>query len=592
MTKPAAALPPSDPPPDHPSEIEAAAAAGTLRALIARRYRDGDDERRDFDNALVNLHNRGSIDAVAVLAELGRSGGQENDFFDIQLVFKDVLPRMMAEIAVVMDAVCGLVRAGEGDTFAGVLVDPFRQFCAVQPGRADEALRLIREDAPRYALLYPAVLAAGLEEDRAGWIARAIDVLKTEEMVFLRHVVFALTRPELAADEDARAAALSALKARLVGLADDDVLASAVRAIFALDPVVQGARGSGLLLDDVLAAGGDATLHAAIECLWLNGRTAPPAVAAVVFRHGERIKPAHKGTLHRADMALYASLGEPCENEALAFLERYLVANVGSVEPEAFQHSLRKIPNQHPALFGRLLVKWFLSGERALCDSARWMVTNSVGEAAPMPVDAIAGVALESGERIFVARKAVGWLFFQPKAAAEVVLAVMRDADSKSSKIIEDHLFDPLLINYAGPLEPFLREAGKSAPASVKRRINSALKRWRAHIDAVKAAGAIKELWPSERERAITRQRFADESAAAMREAEANSVLLSAVSKSVVLYGRASIHSIRGPDGKNRRAVTRLQSHSFTIDVPSEDMVDPFGLDYKLRFMRVEKIRR
>ena len=174
MTKPAAALPPSDPPPDHPSEIEAAAAAGTLRALIARRYRDGDDERRDFDNALVNLHNRGSIDAVAVLAELGRSGGQENDFFDIQLVFKDVLPRMMAEIAVVMDAVCGLVRAGEGDTFAGVLVDPFRQFCAVQPGRADEALRLIREDAPRYALLYPAVLAAGLEEDRAGWIARAI----------------------------------------------------------------------------------------------------------------------------------------------------------------------------------------------------------------------------------------------------------------------------------------------------------------------------------------------------------------------------------------------------------------------------------
>ena len=77
-----------------------------------------------------------------------------------------------------------------------------------------------------------------------------------------------------------------------------------------------------------------------------------------------------------------------------------------------------------------------------------------------------------------------------------------------------------------------------------------------------------------------------------MREAEANSVLLSAVSKSVVLYGRASIHSIRGPDGKNRRAVTRLQSHSFTIDVPSEDMVDPFGLDYKLRFMRVEKIRR
>ena len=45
MTKPAAALPPSDPPPDHPSEIEAAAAAGTLRALIARRYRDGDDER-------------------------------------------------------------------------------------------------------------------------------------------------------------------------------------------------------------------------------------------------------------------------------------------------------------------------------------------------------------------------------------------------------------------------------------------------------------------------------------------------------------------------------------------------------------------
>jgi hypothetical protein len=578
--------------PDFASGIEAASRAGTLRALLARRYYEGEEVRRDFDHVLVDLHNKGSIDAVAVLTELGKSNGKESDFFDVQLVFRDILPKIDADVAAVISAVVDIVHAGEGAGMAGLLIDPLTQFCAAKPGRAEEAFRLILEDPPRYAFLFAAVLAAGLVQDRGVWAERAIDLLKTEDRVLLRHAVFALTRPEFASDEALRTRTLLALKATIAPTADDHVLASAVRAIFALRPAGGFDEEGRQLLDDVLAAGGDSTLHAGVETLWLNKAAGAPDVAVIVFKHGERINPDHKGTLHRADMAMLGVLGGPCEAQAVAFFELYSVANVERLAPETFEHFLRKIAAEHKELFGRLIVKWFHSGEQVLYAAIRWLVMNGVDQDASMPVEAIASVALEPGERIFTARKAIGHLFFRPKAATEIILAILRNADPKTATILEDHLFDPMLVNYAGPLEPFLNEQRQSASVPVKRCINSALERWRVYIDGIKTVGAIKELWPSERQRAITHQRFADESAAAMREAEQNSVLLSLVSKSVVLYGRASIHSFRGPGGQKRRTVTHLQSHSFIMDVPSMEMVNPFGLDYQLRVMRVERIKR
>ena len=67
---------------------------------------------------------------------------------------------------------------------------------------------------------------------------------------------------------------------------------------------------------------------------------------------------------------------------------------------------------------------------------------NCLGENDSLPVDAIAAEDPDGLDRTFVARKAIGYLFFRPKAVAEIILAMMEKADQECSGILEEYLFD------------------------------------------------------------------------------------------------------------------------------------------------------
>ena len=68
--------------------------------------------------------------------------------------------------------------------------------------------------------------------------------------------------------------------------------------------------------------------------------------------------------------------------------------------------------------------------------------------------------------------------------------------------------------------------------------------------------------------------------------AEKKSVLLSIVSRSVLLYGNRSISYFEGPDGKSQRNEMKLHSFSHSIESPRLDILEPFDLDYTLRVFR------
>lgn len=573
------------------SEIIAAYKEGRLRVLVAARAYGEDAARRAFEDALVRLHGGGAIDAISVLTDLSRQKSRETRFFAVQRVFEGVLPRLDSDVAVVMNAVVDVLNAGEGDGAAAILIDPFSNFCAARDGRTEEALAVARNEPDRFAVLLPAIILAGARGAREIWFEKLLGLMASESPAIVRHACFTLGRMDLAGDSALVLRAFAALEACAECTSDDGALANIVRSTFALRPE-RGAfdKNAESLLDRVLSAGGDLTLHAAVETAWVKHAQIDPEVLALLLRHAERVNPEWNGTMEALDLAVSSHLGEPGESQAIAFFQRFAVAHGAQVGPERFDNFLRKLCGEHRDVFGCLIVRWFLSGESALCAAIRWAVMNVLGENEGLPVEPIASEALDGRERVFVARKAIGHLFFRPKAATEIILALMRDADKKSAGLLEEHLFDPMLVNYAGGLEPFLKDFRQTTTPEVKRHIHGALKKWRAQIEGVRSAGRIKELAPSDRERAISRERFADESAAAMREAEKNSILLHLVSKAVILHGSASIHSVWDPSGKKRRGVTHMQSHSYSIDIPSQEMVDPFGLDYMLRVFRAERI--
>jgi hypothetical protein len=80
--------------------------------------------------------------------------------------------------------------------------------------------------------------------------------------------------------------------------------------------------------------------------------------------------------------------------------------------------------------------------------------------------------------------------------------------------------------------------------------------------------------------------------AEARKKAEKASILNSICSKSVLLYGRKSIHYIHGLDEQMHRQEMPLHSFSHSIEHSRLAYMDPHGLDYMLRVFSIEGCER
>ena len=78
----------------------------------------------------------------------------------------------------------------------------------------------------------------------------------------------------------------------------------------------------------------------------------------------------------------------------------------------------------------------------------------------------------------------------------------------------------------------------------------------------------------------------------AMKEEEGKSVLLSMVSKSVILHGNKAAYTIFDPNGQQHRSEIAMQSHGHSVTVPRMSLLTPYDLDLMLRIFRAERIKQ
>jgi hypothetical protein len=48
---------------------------------------------------------------------------------------------------------------------------------------------------------------------------------------------------------------------------------------------------------------------------------------------------------------------------------------------------------------------------------------------------------------------------------------------------------------------------------------------------------------------------------------------------------------VYGPGGQSQRMETNLKSHGTSIEFPRMERIDPYGLDYALRFFKSRRLR-
>lgn len=573
-------------------ELLAGAKAGHLLQAVFANLSSAREEREDLAGELVALHNEEQVDVVAAFEGLRNSASGGPDFFLTRHVFEKALPHLNAPVAPVMRCVLGLFREAGQDMAAGTIFHSYIEFCTRDPARPREALNLIKEDPGALTDMLAATVAAGSQFDNPYYLAELLRLIRHPDIEVRRRAVFATTTIHWAKGASVPNTAVTALEETVAAEMDDRTLGSAIKSSFALfeqdktleDRIV-------VLIEAALTKGAEFSLHAASELLWHYTNELPPSLLKVLLKQLKRVAPANVGTLKNIDHGIARLLKQNDPAEALRFLEERLAANTDSLKIEVLKSTTCAI-RESAALIGKVLIRWFLSGKRELNEAVHAIAIGNHDKDLRIDIDASELKPVDHVHILFIARKAIGYLFMTPTTAASVVISLMRYApDDETLDALGELLFDPVLLNYPGGTREYIEDQARCESGKVRETIESAVASIEQYLDVLRAVPNLPALHVGLTQRESYRRRMSETMAGSMKAAEKESFFSSFCSRSTLLYGNKSINYVYAGDGEPHRMEIPLTSHSISMEFPRIDNIDPYGLDYMLRVFRQEQFR-
>lgn len=562
----------------------AAHGGGTFLLGVHRTATGGNEDREALPSVLADLHNAGQVDVVAAFEQLQNGPDQKPNFFFTRHHFEKALPSLNAPIPQVMRCVAHLFRAAGTDMAAGSILNSFVDFCTKDASRPKEAIAAIEADSSSLRDLLLGALVAGSGLDSHIYFGEAQRLGKSGDVELRKRALHAIGRLKWPAGEPPPEQALAALEENVCHEADDEVLASAIKAAFWLFEQDNAyTERTATLIGSALSKGGEVALHAASEILGLGAATVPDTVLDALLAHLPRTKATNLGTLRNIDYGISELLESTRASRAIELWEDLLLAHPGVLTGHRFDNAARTVCRSH-ALTSRVLTRWFLRGDKPLCECARLIVEAAHDSPMHPEVD-----PTEFGEDSFVsagflARKAIGFLILKPESIASLLVSLMRFTRSQETRDeLANLLFDPVVLNYPGSARAYVEAQFAAETGPVKEALGMVVKQATGYESALNSIGRLPELHPSETQRQTHNRRQQRTMSESMKKAQSESALLSIVSRSVLLYGRTSIHLLRGLDNSVQRTEIPLRTIGTEMELPRGLVIDPSELDSMLR---------
>jgi hypothetical protein len=569
------------------AEITDRAKAGTLLDAIFNKY--GLRSLRNDDSiviALAHLHNKGSIDLLRIVSPSSIVQYTGPCFFQGQNVYRALIGRLNASAAEILTTLQTLTKAGGRDLAAGLPVNEFAEWCALDPARPMELLALIDAKFPDSDRFITIAIKHGVSVDRVYFLERAYQFLRAGTEVEKLGAINALGQIPLCDDDWAQW--LTAFTELLGTSPSDQVNAAVLGAVVRRLDDPETGRQSALENIAALVIGtlGDHVLHATAQAL-ASGAAIPNRMLENMLHALRAVKAEHTGTIDILDFALMRLIELGRISEARTLVE-HLIRRKDAVKAERFDSCWYKLRSLDEDVLSDWVVAWLLDGDYQLGFALSDALFSPSLDSAQLTID-FHRFALRPIDYPYIARKAISTFFIQPRLMASVVVALLRAAPTEEADAIVNLLVDPILINYPSLVDGFIRPLLDEGPHPAARRLTRALEQFQAYLDPLESIRRVPELHPSERERTIERQRRDDRMLEAQRQARSKSVLASLVSESVLLYGTRCISWVSDPATAPRRLETALHSISHSLEFPRGEFLDPIGLHMMMTAFRAEE---
>ena len=498
-------------------------------------------------------------------------------FFEVQIVLCEVIPLLDAAPAEAMALTAMLVERGGEDMAAKQPNAAFRTWCAKDERRADAVIQMAREGNELSLNHLVFALEAKGDADEALRSASADGEERAAGAL-------ALSRMALDFEQAERAVAL------LLDTSETSASNDAVRLIEAALDIAgkhpEMDRGSlATSLQSLTPEKDPLVVHLMAYALRRHGEKMTESEIAICFRGISFVDPQNEGTVEEIESALRLLWpSRPLEvGQALAVVISRTKGQVG----KQVLKSIFPCKDQLPETAG-VATKWLQDGDPCVC-SALASHFSEINRTSPCIAVNPEDLPSDEIDQVFVCRKAVGYFFLAPMTAAAWIVAVLRKGGDAADSAAE-LLFDPLLLNYGGPLKDWL-EGLLDKEATGNDSIREALTRAEEVLAGVGAAREVVEFEPSSSRRTLVGFQEAEKAERVLRAAQKKSILAQLGTTQTLLYGDRTSFGIRDGEGVRRPQTVNMVETSVRHELAKGLIFDPVGTERLLETYRFERRR-
>lgn len=574
--------------PEQPAEIfneaglSEAVGAGDFEAYVHRAYLALEQPAWDaFVQRAVALHRSGGADLLAVLE--AKTDGRLP--YSVEQLLGELLPDLDIPIERLFRLASHLAGRWRGEGVPYFLRNTFSQWCDRSPDRPDAALAAIRSGGAPAELLVPTLLA-GMRAAQARWIGNLAEMLSSPslEEADAAASVLGWATPE---SPEARRRIYDILT-HAIDEADADRLTERFRSLLGLS--LGAVEDERVALAAVAAVTGRATpaiRTAAANSLFQDRKGATRATIAAICDLLAGTEAGEAVTIDAIDHLLYGMREKPEADLALDLLSRLLREDRATLKQ--LDSTAHHIMTSKTGLHLRLVVDWLVDGDAGLMDAVHDLVMLLANDPPTFDLD-FSGLGLDAEAAAAIGRRSITSLILFPQTAASILASLLRTGPPAAAPLIEEMLFDPLLISYWETPRAYLEGIAAAERPEVAALIERVLARLDAYIAEIEAAGVIRELRPSERHRFIAAVQRAELHRSIAKGAN-KGALASLFPTSMLLYGDSAVGDVFGADGSGSRNEFRLGSFETSQEIARLDSIDPIGLWYQRMLFSMGKAR-
>lgn len=533
---------------------------------------------------LAYLHNEAVFDLNKELLKLKKSDDQYS-FYSLIYAYCSALPKLNCSV---IDVVNVFIHLKSEDIPDADFAQAYFLFCKQNVERPKVALSyLLGKPEERHELVQSTLMAA-VEFD-SEWVMEQFPALIKHQSADIRWQAYLAIGRVLLTDDDMPVDRLKLLEEAFSEETDSSAKSGVLRAAgFLAKQMPLLWPQVDCLLKKCLKALEPELLYEASYLLAYGKKDVPDNTIRLLTSYLKQSSPKHGDILNNISHFISDSIKASHFSNAEELLEALFLKNK-ELQIDNFQYLAHELINERSSAFlNRITTKWFLSGEVQLGKALHDVVSSTGLEGNELFIDQ-SFLPLSDHELMFLAQKAVGWFYLNPISAISYLLSILPHASPDTKNQIGKLIYDPLLLSYMGKGKNYLEEKLDSLDDDSQVIVKQLLLDLDNYRSNILDASDIKELRAPQREVDLYWKDFNMKMSQSMEKSKKGSIM-ELIGTQTILYGHDVMsHVYMGSETK--RSINTMHSISHSTEMPKMDVVDPEGLNIKLRVFRTERLK-